>query len=126
MTKTAHTPGPWALVQEDKWPWGLRIDPGVAELRRIAHSTAHKSLDDVRSAAGFDDRQKVAGMVATQEANARLIAAAPDLLEALVEAQIALDLAKCTFSEFGSVRPEVNIALAQVRAAIDKAKGGAA
>lgn len=99
----AHTPAPW-LVGEDQCVdecWSIVTTTGGAIIANVNDKAARK-------------------------ANARLIAAAPDLLEALIEAQIALDLAKCTFSEFGVIRPQVNIALAQVIAAIAKAKGGAA
>ena len=82
-----HTEGPWAVEFEDKWPWSIVITPNILTMPRIAYGTANKGLDDVRNATAFNygEREKIAKMVAEQEANALLIAAAPDLLEALVE-----------------------------------------
>ena len=85
MTQEKHTPGPWTVQMQDKWPFGISIEPDIMQMRRVAYSTSHKSLDDVRAAVGFDHNQRddISAMVAEQEANARLIAAAPDMLEAL-------------------------------------------
>ena len=84
-----HTPGPW------------RADGNI-----------------VRIADGYREFQMVAdcSMLVAGEENARLIAAAPDLLAALRSAQIALAGA------YGSgLTSEVHPALAEVRAAIARA-----
>lgn len=67
MTKTAHTPGPWQRVG---WqPCGI-YGPG--------------GLDDAERICSMDRRQE-------HDANARLISAAPELLEALKQAEQQID-----------------------------------
>jgi hypothetical protein len=68
-----------------KWPFGMSIDPNIVHIDRIASSTAQNTLEDLRSAKGFrnNQREKIVDMIKTQEANTCLIAAAPDLYEAL-------------------------------------------
>ena len=107
-----HTQGPWALEFKEKWPWGISITPNIIEMRRIAYSTANKNLEDVRGATAFDydERENIAKMVAEQEANARLIAAAPELLEALEMAQLWLEF-------------DGRFNMQKINAAIAKAKG---
>jgi len=63
----AHTPGPWHCGNRDNW-WRIYDENGVyiAAAKDPSPAPNHK-------ADGFD----------IEEANARLIAAAPDLLEAL-------------------------------------------
>lgn len=83
----SHTPGPWTLKQEDVWPFDLDIvgSHPIVNIRRIAHSSSQQTLADCRAAVGFPykERDNVSAKIAEQEANARLIAAAPDLLAAL-------------------------------------------
>ena len=62
--KTAHTPGPWAICDEQIW--SSEINDYVCCIRRFGELTAQ------------------------DEANARLIAAAPDLLAACKDAREAL------------------------------------
>lgn len=87
-----HTPGPWTLSEPDAWPFDILITHGedeVVTMRRHAHSTDQKTLADCLAAKGFDvdaklpdfRREAVAAKIAEQRANARLIAAAPDLYE---------------------------------------------
>lgn len=61
----AHTPGPWEAV-------GDRDDEGIM----IVQSATGGEVCDIVSTLGYAE---------ADEANARLIAAAPDLLEALVD-----------------------------------------
>lgn len=103
-TKTvAHTPGPWAADKEDEL--GFQADVLVADNRR-------KRI----AACGHDGRWMADGEA---EANARLIAAAPDLLAAL----------KAMVASYDGVRDilckTVIDKLANADAAIAKAEGGA-
>lgn len=103
VTKPTHTPGPWSFDNRDSdgrtwgyiWPaWEVSL-PGATRppaIARICH-TRHKSVQEV-------------------DANTRLIAAAPEMLEAL-EALEQLDDDPNGWDEY----------CAKVRAAIRKAKG---
>ena len=88
-----HTKGPWSLEQIELWPFDLVIHPKIASLKRYAYGTADKNLDDVRAAKSWRrdaDRDGIIAAVAQQEANARLIAAAPDMLDALENLTIGI------------------------------------
>lgn len=65
-TETKHTPGPWRVAKHDALRFTFHIDAGPAGYER--NRVAIVSGDSARDCA---------------EANARLIAAAPELLEAL-------------------------------------------
>lgn len=104
MSKATHTPGPWSVsdmnasgnVSEDY----LFIEPGIAVIER-----------------------KVAGQDANDMPDARLIAAAPELLAALQ----LLDEAYCNVSPAMTRQDRANgrTALIKARAAIAKATGAA-
>ena len=90
------TPGPWAVVgNRTKYVEARLISGLIQEVAACGPTAADK------------------GYGPQQEANARLIAAAPDLLEALIE------LADCGAEAWGEDRPCVKWA----RAAIAKATG---
>ena len=91
MSNTKHTPGPWTYA----------IGQGLYEQRYVIDSTPGRAL---AVCAGFEPRN---------EANARLIAAAPELLEAL-EAFKAIDA-------FDGWHPKYRDAIAKAEAAIAKA-----
>ena len=97
--QTQHTPGPWY------------VGSGTYEGRNI-YSAASVTDDE-----GFTYQPTVASVeddgIDCWDANARLLAAAPDLLEALIE------LADCGAEAWGEDRPCVKWA----RAAITKATG---
>lgn len=105
-----HTPGPWEVSHGGHGsPHGFVIDEYYVLNRTVA--------DDVAIAADIVDP-------ATQmpsEANARLIAAAPELLEALI--RLEAELVEDKYGECYEPSPFENLALA--RAAIAKATGGA-
>ena len=87
MTKSKHTPGPWVIRETDEYSEKLSIqtDEYYVALVDFSHD---------------------------QTANARLIAAAPDMMEALESMLMARDTVE---------REE---ARREARAAIAKAKGG--
>ncbi|MBB4347996.1 hypothetical protein [Aliirhizobium cellulosilyticum] len=103
MTEAAkHTPGPWIVSDYSKYHVqkpnrGLLCSTGVG------------------NSSGHSDRYE-------DYANARLIAAAPDLLEALKEATLALE----GFSKGEGVFKPIEQTIVMSRAAIAKAEGGAA
>lgn len=96
MTNTQHTPGPWVMSRNHVPHLGFMIGAPVSATLP-AHADRHIG--------------HVYG-----EANARLIAAAPEMLEALEH----IEWAVTGFGDFESQYPE---AIAAVRAAITKATG---
>ena len=106
MSNTSHTPGPWSYENEGQTVYvGDQIEgQWIAQVR------------------GWGWLQKLKNGEAVQDANGRLIAAAPDLLEAL----IGLDEAYCRAGEnlTRDERTEDRKRLIAARAAIAKATGG--
>lgn len=101
MTNAQHTPGPWEAIE-------------VAE-GRFAIGAAYRD----------ENNMPMEGFIADVpvEANARLIAAAPKLLEALERAVIeTID----AFKDDPIGQEYTSAWIVQARAAIAKAKGGAA
>lgn len=119
MTQDKHTPGPWLVEMPQEWPFSILIEPNIIRMDRYAYGTGNKSLEDVRSAASFPhkNREHISAKIAEQEANARLIAASPDMLEALIECR-GLLAALC-----GPDEAVANAVIRQADAAIAKAKG---
>jgi hypothetical protein len=109
MSEAKYTPGPWncdqyhpgEITAVSKWPEG-------AEARGIICTMNDKLLP------GFPMQQQ-------QEANARLIAAAPDLLAACKAARIELAWLKTQIHWSGSLQA----AFEKLQAAEAQAKGGA-
>lgn len=102
-TKTEHTPGPWTVQLPRHGPdepiWILGPEPKTIFVARMG------------SAMGYNDATHE-----TQLADARLIAAAPDLLEALTS------LADCPgLTPLPGYRSELDAAMVHARAAIAKA-----
>lgn len=106
--KAGHTPGPWSPC------------PGLAGYRfRIETMRSNNDCEPIAECKGPD-----------REANARLIAAAPELLAALEEARDALrELSRHDSGVFGGDAPEFNedgygyLACRAIDRAIAKAKG---
>jgi hypothetical protein len=98
---SGHTPGPWTVHGRDEGPTRPIIVgcPGVGPLHRLA--AVYQPTNKAKHSA---------------EANARLIAAAPDLLDALQFAAMAL-------SDIATARRKGYLAVAEkrARAAIAKA-----
>jgi len=82
MTETNFTPGPWTAVRKHPHIWAIDALSGDPDLGHVKwHSLADVYGCDDMGAAGSDKAK----------ANARLIAAAPDLFEALRIAEEALE-----------------------------------
>jgi hypothetical protein len=97
-----HTPGPWKI-------FGARAENGTSQ--------------EIHAESKFIARVFMNGNPMEREANARLIAAAPDLLAALQKYSLPIDVNNIALSciEFGSEAVEREL---QRRAAIAKAEGG--
>lgn len=105
----AHTPAPWKVVEE---PYKISVECNDSILSEVYLTDETRSPEDEREAA--DERQSAL-------ANARLIAAAPDLLEALQ--RVADCLSKCLTGGEVSAKLAGN-GLVQAAEAIAKATGG--
>lgn len=103
MTKAKHTPGPW---------YGL---PGRHHIS-IRHKTGDKNLPMI-NVASVRGQYTADCPYGTSEGNARLILAAPDLLDAL---QVVVDQWASQFEMRGHMAPSW---CKQARAAIAKATG---
>lgn len=107
MSAPKHTPGPWTATTRIT---GDEISPEEThvELIRKPGVMGQESIKGICLVHSWGIRD------AEHHANARLIAAAPDLLEALVEARDVID------SKIGLT----DAILDQIRAAIARAEGG--
>ena len=102
MTQAQHTPGPWMLTEGDRFDKEMVI-------------TTQYRLDESIGCICEMDVYFTGQIGIEQEANARLIAAAPELLEAL---QNMLGLTEASdYMALGEIEQ-------QARAAIAKATGG--
>ena len=101
MSQSNHTPGPWTVDWSDDGPL---IHTGDLMIASVSGSTEHIKVR------GIDEQ--------TTEANASLIAAAPDLLEAL-ERLLEHGERHNMYHEAGKDADIVN----QARSAIAKARG---
>lgn len=87
------TPGPWEVVPIELHPYGLRVQSSLTNEVILsqdspAWSSKQRSREDNIAGVGFngDARSEVVSMIERQAANAKLIAAAPELYEAAVVA----------------------------------------
>lgn len=111
---TQHTPGPWR-IKDDRWH-----DNGKARLRAISIGDGGDFYRG--TVAHMQSAEHINGMTADEvEANARLIASAPELLEALRLFERQWNACGPN-SDFGRYFQNVRDA---ARAAILKATGGA-
>ena len=101
---TSHTPGPWKIVEfvDDAYVWGN----GVTALARVY-------------GAEYDSENKVA----ESKANASLIAAAPEMLCALVQCETWVDMQGDVPVDNGlkETRQSADAMLGVIRAALGKA-----
>jgi hypothetical protein len=96
MNKPTHTPGPWAVHHDPDWnQWSVRsANPDDLAEAPIYYELADRIGGHVHGE-NFDDYSEL-------QANARLIASAPDLLSAL---ELAADKAApyCTDAEWQQI-----------------------
>jgi len=102
---TKHTPRPWK-VGKGSFVIADSPAPGIHGSNMIEHYGGHLICESV------------------SEANAHLIAAAPDLLEALEKCLYIIGHPKDEPETLWRTDDEINDAYMQARAAIAKAKGG--
>ena len=103
--KTTYTPGPWsASTQGPNDPWVIIAGCGPAFVASVE-----------------DDGALITRVEAN--ANARLIAAAPDLLAALEDAEFLLRMIGMNPKEAGAMVDSCKRSSADARAAIAKARG---
>ena len=81
-----HTPGPWTLSQEKRWPWDYWISGKDGEIVGVFRLPACITDDTQKSA---NDRQENARL----HANVRLMKAAPVLLAELKQAAMQMEMA---------------------------------
>ena len=105
---TQHTPGPWVT---SKGAYGA-LHVGPAKLDHPGREAAQYAAERGRD------------LLAQREADAALIAAAPDMLAALVDAE--KEMSGWTWSSGAEGKGPYDARLARIRAVITKAKGGAA
>lgn len=107
----AHTPGPWAYTGNDDNDfvvWGPGEDQFLANVGNVR-------LGPVGAMVAFD---------LTSQANARLIAAAPDLLEALKEMVASGKIEGPKVADMAAYKARYEAALRAARSAIQRAEGG--
>lgn len=116
-----HTPGPWVAMKDGKYvtenPWSVDHEDGHDNTTAPiggpdGQVVALVVMDDEHSENRWDDTEL--------DANARLIAAAPDLLEALIALNREMDV--ICGSAYCQVAPDKDIC-DQVKSAITKATG---
>ena len=108
----AHTPGPWEVVADHPQNACLKIQPVNRQYGGDEVATIYGVQDDCRCVDDVWTEQPI------RDANARLIAAAPELLAACEAWVTYLD----SDDELGS-RDDEEVMMAAFRAAIAKARG---
>jgi len=101
----SHTPGLWKARKS-----GMYGEFGIF--------AADDEIASVNICDGYDEPKQFPA-----EANARLIAAAPDLLAALERAEPLLEITSRRRKEAGIEGPALDTVIAMARAAISKARG---
>ena len=99
MSEVSHTPAPWQAVRSDP-------AEGADVWWIVGNTASHNQEKDIGSVQG--------GLSPTHEADARLIAAAPDLLAALIAAE---RLFEHTWAMNGTVHKQMKDAIAKAEEA---------
>lgn len=103
---SAHTPGPWKVINHP----------------RVAHVDSQRSVGF--GANGMASIAWLTGGVLNQEANAHLIAAAPDLLAVVEECLESEERRRRELKDGSPASTYSDARLGRIRAAIAKARGG--
>ncbi len=113
---STHTPGPWQLHKSDDT---LVIGSDCREVAEACGDYTEEAERPVlqRLVEYLDHHGR------RMEANARLIAAAPDLLSALKDARESIEALANMVSDATQFRQDVSDDLARINAAIAKAEG---
>lgn len=94
---SGHTPGPWVLVLRQEFPFGFEVLAArgvcIVAQNAFAYTSGQKTRADNEQGLGFGhkDRGPIVAVIAEEDANGRLIAAAPDMLAALKAVTAALN-----------------------------------
>lgn len=110
MSKATHSPGPWSVCP---------AEPGDGKPRTVSGPVGPDSPHKYRVAEVY-----AWGSIAEWEANARLIAAAPDLLD-VVQRLVAYNAhySVATFAEWDEMIRDAKAAIAQAEGEKAKAEG---
>ena len=110
--QSKHTPGPWETFADLVWAPNAKANIAAAsELRDTSH------VSYTRPEIGSPNNAEI-------RANARLIAAAPELLEACEQLHDALaDILQCDSLYLRELRGPALLAIARARIAITKSEG---
>lgn len=128
-----HTPGPWQWVLRDSGPYLVHPHLGFLTVMDFVRRGMQGGTFRLATWDG-PDRGNMGGIMRpaheidlTSHPDARLIAAAPDLLAALLDLAYAADTAAALLKETCPAEAEsVELRIEAAKAAIAKAKGGAA
>lgn len=113
--KQGHTPGPWRIDVNGSEDWSVDYDGPSSTYMTICGDRPQPVCFAVEPSAYGNDEEI--------EANARLIAAAPDLLAALVEARDALHQHYVDWDGEPEDAAPLQVARAKCEAAISRATG---
>lgn len=117
-----HTPGPWAATNKGNGTWRTDVRAGDdGSGRRVATTFVLNAPDRKRGESICSYRKRYDRQARQNEANARLIAAAPELLELLEESRDFV--AHCIGSSYCETDKDDDAFLAKLDAVIAKAKG---
>jgi len=116
MSQNVHTPGPWEAAKDKSGDWFVQV--------AVQPKSCHLAFDRYRITHGWiggDGTDNPNPELGNPEANARLIAAAPELLDALIKADQLIRLlgsiSNADDAQPGSVGYEIQAAIAKATGA---------